>query len=137
MAPNSPEDGRPLEILTSNRKKERFKQLIATSEHKEEGEDMDGIPNQKRAEILKGLVHKAPKLELHVLSSSSLQKNQIITISCVGVEGGDSRRLAEDGYTYFGSQEREEEMEGAAPKNDIVIPAKNEASQEQFPGRHF
>ena len=51
------------------------------------------------------------------------------------MEGGDSHRIAEDGYTYFGSQEREEE--DSPPKNDIVIPAKNEASQEQFPGRHF
>ena len=88
-------------------------------------------PEPSQDDYLKRLRETPPggkQLRLKVLSSTSLQKFSIITISPLGCEG--SLRGVQDGCTYFGNEQSEDGME----RNDLVIPL--EGGQKQT-GRHF
>lgn len=68
----------------------------------------------------------AKQLRLKVLSSTTLQKSAVLTISPLGCEG--SLRAAQDGCTYFGNEQSQ------SSANDFVIPL--EGVQREA-GRHF
>jgi len=89
-------------------------------------------PEPDQGDYFRRLREAAPgakQLRLKVLSSTTLQKSAVLTISPLGCEG--ALRPVQDGCTYFGNQQSPVPSSEA---NDFVIPL--EGGQREM-GRHF
>ena len=67
------------------------------------------LPPPSYLKKLKEVLHTAKRLRLKILSSTTLNKGEVIEINTVGMEGG--RREVEDGVSYFGCKKKGEKIE--------------------------
>eukprot|EP00826_Nyctotherus_ovalis_P054860 TRINITY_DN722_c0_g1_i1.p2 TRINITY_DN722_c0_g1~~TRINITY_DN722_c0_g1_i1.p2 ORF type:complete len:158 (-),score=29.29 TRINITY_DN722_c0_g1_i1:1184-1657(-) len=76
------------------------------------------MPNRERVhEITRQEVSAAPQLVLEVMESPTLTRGAVFEINAAGYV--NSKRNARDGYTYMGTAESTDNVEGY--QNDIVV----------------
>ena len=80
-------------------------------------------------ENIKEVFDKSPNLEIEILNSFILPKGKVIKIDPLGMTENSLRRK-KDGFTYFGYEENDNEI-------DFLIKPKDENFENKFIGRHF